>query len=37
MFLKQSCLGKKVVIIAHIDDNVLTGDHDEEIKRLKSL
>lgn len=37
MFLKQSPSGKKAILIVYVDDIVLTGDHEEEIKRLKSL
>lgn len=37
MFLKHSSTAKKAILMLYVDDIVLTGEYDEEIKRLKSL
>lgn len=35
MFVKHSSSGKKAILIVYVDDIILTGDHDEEILKLK--
>jgi len=37
MFVKHSSTGKKAILIVYVDDIILTGDHDEEILKLKSF
>ena len=37
MFVKHSSSGKRAILIVHVDDIILTGDHDEEILELKNF
>lgn len=37
LFIKHSTKGKITIIIVYVDDIILTGDHEEEIKRLKGF
>lgn len=37
MFVKHSPSGKKAILIVYVDDIILTGDHNEEIQKLKSF
>ena len=37
LFVKHTIEGRTVIITIYVDDIILTGDHDEEIGKLKSF
>ncbi|KAL3512095.1 hypothetical protein ACH5RR_024812 [Cinchona calisaya] len=37
LFVKHTSFGKRAMLIVHVGDIILTGDHQEEIGRLKSF
>lgn len=37
IFVKHSSNSKKAILIVHVDDNIMTGDHEEELYQLKKF